>query len=357
MMARPADDEFEVTVIGPCFGESIVVHLGDQRWVIVDSTAASESDKPAPLKYLESIGVDPSDCVKLVVVTHWHDDHIRGISQVIDACSVAGICVPAGFTRDEFLYFLAAHADPLATSLGTGVDEVTSVFGTMRKRKLNHFAIADKRLLKLNGAEASHGETVEVWALSPSSFQVAESLGKMSALVPGFGQTKRRAVPTAENDHSIAMWISFGTDAVLLGGDLEETADVRAGWSAVVLSTTKPDGRATLFKVPHHGSVTGHNLDVWESMLSDDPHAVVTPWNRSRKLPSAADLDRLAAFSSKVHLTAPPVDLSRVKHDHEVEKLLRGFGIRTYRDVGEIGLVTARKRVGDAEWSIHRSKA
>ena len=175
--------------------------------------------------------------------------------------------------------------------------------------------------------------------------------------MPDVGQTKRRAVPTSENDHSIALWISVGEDAILLGGDLEETADKRAGWSAVVASTNRPAGKASLFKVPHHGSITGHNSDVWHKMLEKDPHSVVTPWNRSRKLPTEDDINRLTSLSTKVHLTAPPADLSRVKHDHEIEKILRSFGMRTFRENPDIGIVTARKKVGGIDWEISRSSA
>ena len=165
----------------------------------------------------------------------------------------------------------------------------------------------------------------------------------------------RRAVPTESNDHSVALWVLVSTDQILLGADLEETADPRAGWPAVIRSNNRPQGRASVYKVPHHGSKNGHNPLVWSEMLSGDPHAILTPWNRSKKLPAADDLVRLRGLSNNVHLTAPPADLARVPHDHEVERLLRDFGIRTYREPPEVGLVTARKKIGAANWSIVRS--
>ena len=58
-----------------------------------------------------------------------------------------------------------------------------------------------------------------------------------------------------------------------------------------------------------------------------------------------------------MHLTAPPAELARVKHDHEVERLLRDFGIRTYRVPPEVGLVTARKKLGQASWIVTRAAA
>ena len=317
----------------------------------------SEDPDPLALKYLQSIGVEAAEAVQLVVVTHWHDDHIGGIAKTIEYCKSAAVCVSSSFTKDEFTSFLAAHADPLASKFGTGVDEITSVFGHMRAGRRSLRGVADKRLLFLDAHEVSHSQPIEIWSISPSDFQVLESLGKIASLIPTFGETKRRAVPTGPNDGSVALWLSIGEDAILLGADLEETADPRGGWSAVLASTERPRGRADYFKVPHHGSETGHNPRVWSDLLHPSPVAVLTPWNRARKLPQQTDIERLESYTNRVELTAPPAELSRVRHDHEVERLLRDFGIRTYREPREVGIVTARKTLGAGTWQITRSAA
>jgi beta-lactamase superfamily II metal-dependent hydrolase len=225
----------------------------------------------------------------------------------------------------------------------------------MRRRGSAQFAIENKLLLRESSEDLPHKHDVEVWSLSPSSFQFSESLGKMGALIPEFGRTKRRAIPTDTNDHSIVLWISIGPEKILLGGDLEEVSDPRAGWSAIVASVNRPQGRASIFKVPHHGSINGHHSEVWAKMLYSNPHAILTPWNRATRLPTSEDLARLSEFTSNVHLTAPPVNLSRVRHEHEVERLLRDFAVRTYRQPSEIGVVTARKTIGAPDWAISRS--
>ena len=77
----PEKSEFEITFLGPGYGESIVLHVGSGIWVVVDSCIDSDGTSSA-LNYLESIGLNPSRDVALIVATHWHDDHIRGMSQL-----------------------------------------------------------------------------------------------------------------------------------------------------------------------------------------------------------------------------------------------------------------------------------
>ncbi len=184
MKSPPAPDEFEVTVIGPSYGEAVLVHVGDQRWIIVDSTLRSGKSEPSSIEYLRSIGVVPEECVRLIVVTHWHDDHIRGISETVKICKQAGICIPSAFVQLEFRRFLAAHMDSIPSIHGTGVDELISVVTQMRDREINHLAIADKRLLNFRDVDSSHRLPVQVWSLSPSSFQVTESLGNWPTSFP-----------------------------------------------------------------------------------------------------------------------------------------------------------------------------
>ena len=57
---HPESDQLEVTLFGSGYGESVVVHIGDGKWLIVDSSINSDTKKPAALEYLEGIGVDIS---------------------------------------------------------------------------------------------------------------------------------------------------------------------------------------------------------------------------------------------------------------------------------------------------------
>lgn len=86
-MEPPRPDQVEVTLLGPGFGESILVHIGDNHWIIIDSCIDSDTGSPAAITYLEGLGVDPGEAVKVIVATHWHDDHIGGISTLLSCLS------------------------------------------------------------------------------------------------------------------------------------------------------------------------------------------------------------------------------------------------------------------------------
>ena len=65
---RPRTDEIELSVFGSGIGESLLVHLGFDDWVVVDSCIVRETGQPAALDYLREIGVSPGQ-IRLVVAT------------------------------------------------------------------------------------------------------------------------------------------------------------------------------------------------------------------------------------------------------------------------------------------------
>ncbi len=104
---KPDIDQFEITLIGTGggYGESLVIHLPGNNWVIVDSCTNPKTGEILPLEYLRQISVSPSD-VKLVVCTHWHDDHILGLSEIIRICDEAKFCFARVNDLEKFLFML-----------------------------------------------------------------------------------------------------------------------------------------------------------------------------------------------------------------------------------------------------------
>ncbi|WP_270889980.1 MBL fold metallo-hydrolase [Pedococcus sp. 5OH_020] len=310
MSASPTDapdaDEFEVSVFGPGKGESSALHLGDGRWIVVDSCRDQRSGQNAVLRYFESIGVDPASQVEMVVATHAHDDHIAGISEIFDACTDADFVCPTALSREEFAALI--ELDALAT---TGLKKRN--FGEFRQ--VNDLILSrgmttgmSRRRYALEGRllhpriTGTASPAVSVRSLSPSDQAVSLTLQKLHKYFPSPGSTIRPPF-VDPNELAVALWVEVGDKSALLGADLL-TGPAGCGWGAV-LSTFSPESRASFYKVAHHGSTNADHPEVWARLLTDQPVAVIAPY-RSSGLPTTAQQAELCRRTPSVYATATP---------------------------------------------------
>ena len=251
----PSSDEIEITLFGPGYGEAIAIHLGDDAWILVDSCVDPDSRNPAAETYLSAIGV-PSSSVKALVASHWHDDHVRGFSQLAAIYSDAELNISAVFSDAEAEVFLAAYNGAAAPKLTRGTGEMYRAL----KARDSAFHVSQRS----NILERSVGQpprVVRVTAMSPVPAAMAGSLARMAEYIPGVRRDDGigHAPEFGPNIEAVVIRIDWGSDAILLGADLEEHP--KHGWSAVIsdpwCAARKPAG---LYKVAHHGSHT-----------SDDP--------------------------------------------------------------------------------------
>lgn len=339
----PDPDEIELTLFGPGYGESIVLHTGGGAWVIVDS-CIDEAGKPAALAYLEGIGLDPARAVRLIVASHWHDDHVRGMARLAEACGQAEFCCAAALRSEEFLAAVDALERRHRTFARSGVREIHGVFSRIAERKSPaQFAIANRRLFQR--------EECEIWSLSPHDGAIQAFLRSIGGLLPAEGETKTRVPDRTPNAAAVALWARVADVAILLGSDLET-----GGWREILKDAQRPNGRAGVFKVPHHGSRDADEPGVWERMLAPDPVAVLTPWRRGRgALPRAADVRRLTSRTSRVYATAPAASLRRQPRRGRklVDRTLKESGITLRRLAIPSGAIRLRRKIdSESSWSV-----
>lgn len=321
-MSSPAD--FEVNIFGPGFGESIAAHVGCGRWIIIDSCIDRTTKQPAAIQFLSSIGVNIETQVILIVITHWHDDHIRGMSQLVKGCRNAAVCISPALQDRQFREFVGSYGAAGGSATTSGVTELKLIMETMRDaRKPFTFSLPSRRVLSLEAVEGKCAG-VEVWTLSPSDTQFQNALARIGLQTPKYAQAKCRVPGAGQNDLSIAVWLRVGDHACLFGADLEETGNPAFGWSAVLNDNTRPKGKAIIFKIPHHGSRNGHHEAVWSDMLGAEPMSVLTPWNRNKGLPTPGDVQRIISKTSRAYSTSrsKPGPLRRVRSS-AVERTIR----------------------------------
>ena len=129
----PEYDEFELSLFGPGVGECIVVHLGEGEWAVVDSCLNPRAKEPVALSYLKSLGLDVGRSVRLVVVTHWHDDHMEGVATLLQHATNAVFCISIALRKDEFLSVAAQASDLMASS--SDVAPSLRIFQILKQRK------------------------------------------------------------------------------------------------------------------------------------------------------------------------------------------------------------------------------
>lgn len=256
---QPKSDEIEVSVFGPGYGEAVLVHVGDGEWLIVDSCWDARARRNPVLHYLASMGVDPASAVVAVVVSHWHSDHVRGISDIALACSNASFWISAALTSKELL--LAARA---VTIEGVSRNnpyseffrlmEILSIRNDTAGRKIANLATEGITVLRRSREDSM---AMRLEALSPSQVGVAEAHRQIAALLPGAAPVTRAPKHVAPNHAAIALWLELGDDSILLGSDLEESGI--GGWSAVLAHCSEFTSLARFVKIAHHGSTTSHH--------------------------------------------------------------------------------------------------
>ena len=92
--------EIEVSIFGTGKGESLAVHLGDKRWLIVDTCL--RDGRPAALGYLTALDGAAGHSVTAIVVTHWDEDHAEGAEALMDRHPDSLFVMSRALTLREF---------------------------------------------------------------------------------------------------------------------------------------------------------------------------------------------------------------------------------------------------------------
>lgn len=322
---RPSPSTIEVSIFGPGIGECCLLHLGDGEWFVVDS-CTDEDDRPVALSYLEGLGVDVAEAVRGILVTHWHDDHISGVADLLEAAKSAKFYCPAAFDSDKLLQLILLQRG-VRTEESGGTEELDQVFQILKERSpKNHRKIGlGPQPVKANELlfhDEFESVPVVLKALSPSAEDINRARQAFAEHLPQFRDAKRRAVKFHPNHASAVLRLTVGEHAILLGGDREVTDNPNTGWSIILDAEVGPRKAAFAYKVPHHGSPNGDRNEIWEELLLPSPICAVTPYSPSR-LPSEEDIQRLKRRTENVYLTAPRRGPEPPRGERTVDKMMR----------------------------------
>lgn len=304
------------------------------------------------LDYLSVIGVDATSQVKLVVATHAHDDHFAGIARILEHCASATFVCPAALSVVEFFALTDLDEIEHAGLPVRAYSEYRRVFQIIDTRiddglEPLQYALPQRHLYK------NEGQTVncDVVALSPSDKAFRRAMRAIRKTIPRADMPKY-IEPIDPNELSIALWVQAGDRIMLLGADMLK-GPRGSGWHAV-LSGPRPQ-KASVFKVSHHGSVTGHRGGVWTELLHRAPLALLAPY-RPSGLPKHTDCRRILNLAGAAYVSAagrPPLG-----GEARREATAMGSLATNVRELdGSPGQIRARSVVGadSADWAIELS--
>jgi len=354
---RPA--ELEISVFGPGYGESILVHVGNGRWIAIDSCLSSVTKGPRSLEYLAGIGVDPGSSVSLVVATHWHDDHVAGLSALFAACKSATFCCPQALTQREFTQLAEAY-DGQTIGQARSSKELYSCLKEVVARGSNalmpplKFASADKVVLRSAVVLPVGQIELRVSTLSPSDEMGRRALQSMAEQFAalGKGAPPDRTPSASPNNVATVVRVDVGPRSLLFGSDLEEEKNGRlVGWSAVLTGTLSLERLSAVFKVAHHGSKTGHHDGVWNQMLTGNPLCLLTPFRYARhRIPSAEERARILALTNRAFISSDPNRQSviRARQFRKAEALINASARKRRLAVDQVGHIRWRASIEDS---------
>ena len=328
----PEKGQIEISIFSRGIGECIVLRSANGKWIVIDSLLNQEKE-PVALRYLRDIGI-PMEDVSLIIASHWHDDHIRGLAKVVETCGEAKFAYSLVLCRDEFKAAVQNMQPANISSASSGVKELDRIGRLVA-------AQPDRRILASANTILSEENGLRVEALSPSHSDVQNFLADIAEWNSN-GAMKIVSRPL-RNDTSVVVVVHVEDELFLLGADLEVRGAL-SGWQGVHDLAWGHRGKSIFFKIAHHGSITGHYDPVWENLLEPEINAAVTPYARGvKKLPSQQDRERIMARTPNCY-SAGSLSFLRSRSQHNtVQKTLNEADIEIWKVDSKLGQARFRK--------------
>ncbi len=365
---KPQADELEITLIGAGSeaGESVVVHLANGKWMIIDS--CKTGGEVLPLYYLRKKEVDLKE-VAYVICTHWHTDHIEGLSEVIGGCKNAILVIP-GFFKQERV-FKALFADYYSRKSPVVREMVDSLMVIKQRTGVLRLPIYLGPRDEVTD-ETINGVKVEVRSFSPAD-HVKELYDKMLA-----ESTLQKVATTDLEPNICSSVLDITTDnqllSVLLGADLETNRkdernldcktlcddNLEMGWCNVIKCCNKYKDRTkySYIKAAHHSSINGYCPELMDTKVDKEQTFITTTAfenNADVRLPEELMLRKYQSICENYYITAShPKPLPVKDKDTEIESM-KNKGVQGIKVIKpECGVITTRYNISSGARTKHQ---
>jgi hypothetical protein len=296
--------------------------------------------------------VNTNKDVILIVCTHWDDDHILGISQLLENCATSDFSFAKANDKVKFLRMVSLdYLKILKDATSSSTKEFNKCIEIIEDRKSKLKLSYPDRIL----ATVSVNDFVnQVISLSPSDTAIQQFDLEISNLITEYGQSNRHIVQLSPNFNSVALFVKLGSHRAILGADLEVSAtNSKIGWDDILNNSQSVDKKAAFFKIPHHGSQNAYHEKLWDDMLSNSTKSGLTPWNRGQKLPTLKMQEIYKNKSDELFITSNFSKGNPKKRDKATLKMMRDLNIELEEVPYKHGIIRARVNMAnDTNWQI-----
>lgn len=211
----PKDNELEVAIFGPGYGESIVLHIPQIGWGIIDSCEYKTKNESIvlPLEYLLNITTHPHPPLAFVILTHPHHDHCKGLDRILREYpgGTKRVCRYNGDGIREWQAYKTKKDTALKKviqGLGYAFDSIDkAVESGAQLRRLGEMTIVFNENVNLRNYDSTN---IRMLALSPSAESIKEYTAMLQKAIPGVGQPVLKMDDEGHNLVSVALLLEFG---------------------------------------------------------------------------------------------------------------------------------------------------
>lgn len=304
----------EIAIFGAAYGEATIVSFdskeGRKHGVIDCFFFGGRSRFNPVVRYLKR-NLD-AERLAFVIATHPHEDHIRGLAEVVEAFPGAvdffawwgGI---APHFQIAYLKRLENQKKAVGKEMSVRSRSVKGLFDAFVEKQ-PHLSkwheSTDGKPCPIYQTEGSHG----LFTIQPLSPWLPEQAKFMKKVMDGvYSDGSIGELDTFPNKTCLGLLITYKDARIILGGDVE-----RGNWAWAFKDSIVDclDG-VHLVKIPHHGSPTGTHKDMWcglRRFVGSNPQSIVAVTTRFEKgksiLPDNNTLKTIAQAGCDVWIVA-----------------------------------------------------
>ncbi len=245
-----ADGDLIITLIDIGQGDSTLIQSPSGQSLLFDGGKNGRGNSIV-IPFLQSVGIDTLD---FMVASHYHDDHIGGLDEVINAIPVRKAVYDRGWEYGTLTYTSYANA------------------------------VADKRQTIEPGQVIDLGAGVLVTCVA---------LNGNNQLSPPFTSS------TKENEYDVCLLVEYGGFDYFQAGDL--TGGNTSSYTDIETSVAPLVGDVDVYHVSHHGSYSSSNPNFLQTVQAEV--SVISVGDNGYGHPHQVVLDRLVQYGSFVYQT------------------------------------------------------